>query len=111
MRMWWMVLGLGAGAACAMVAVAVGLVAWRALRAKPARPVDAVNDALVDALVHAMGTGPAVEGRHAERAGALARAGRITEALAIAAEWERAGGAPTNRGAFNDVRRALESLA
>lgn len=109
--MWWLVLGLGAGVGCSACALAVGVVAWRTFRAPAAPPIDPVNAALVDALVHAMGTGPAVEGKHAERAGALARAGRITEALAIAAEWERAGGAPTNRGAFNDVRRALESLA
>jgi hypothetical protein len=51
-----------------------------------------------------------VEGKHAERANALGRAGRFAEALEVAAEWERAGGMPTNRGAFNDVRRALESL-
>jgi hypothetical protein len=105
-----LLLGLVAGAVCLLAAVAVSIVAWRLFRPAPTPPLDPVTAALVDALVHAMRTGPAVEGKHAERANALGRAGRFAEALEVAAEWERAGGMPTNRGAFNDVRRALESL-
>jgi hypothetical protein len=102
--------GLAAGSVCLLAAAAGVVVALKVLRKPAPKPEATVHTALVEALVHAMGTGPAVPGEHAARAAALARAGKLAEALVVSAAWEEAGGRPTDRGAFNDVRRALETL-
>jgi hypothetical protein len=104
------VVTLLAAAACFLAGLAVLVVVWRLVRRPPPAPAASVDDALVEALVHAMRTGAPVPGGHVERAVALARAGNLPALLAVAAEWEAAGGRPTDRAAFHDVRRALGTL-